>query len=76
MEFNFSAQCNLGVAKAQGELILLLNDDIEVFEKSWLRKMVGQAMQSGIGAVGARLLYAGTNKIACRYYQPAGWTFS
>ena len=63
MEFNFSAQCNLGVSKAQGELILLLNDDIEVFEKSWLRKMVGQAMQSGIGAVGARLLYAGTNKI-------------
>ena len=63
MEFNFSAQCNLGVSRAQGELILLLNDDIEVFEKSWLRKMVGQAMQPGIGAVGARLLYAGTNKI-------------
>lgn len=63
MEFNFSAQCNLGVARTQGELILLLNDDIEVFEKNWLRKMVGQAMQPDIGAVGARLLYAGTNKI-------------
>lgn len=63
MDFNFSAQCNIGVQAAKGELILLLNDDIEVFEKSWLRKMVGQAMQDGIGAVGARLLYANTNKI-------------
>lgn len=63
MDFNFSAQCNIGVQEASGELILLLNDDIEVFEKSWLRRMVGQAMQEGIGAVGARLLYAGTNKI-------------
>lgn len=63
MDFNFSAQCNMGVEISTGELILLLNDDVEVFEKSWLTKMVGQAMQDGIGAVGARLLYAGTNKI-------------
>lgn len=57
MEFNFSAMCNLGVREAKGEYILLLNDDIEVIEKDWLRIMLGQAMLPGVGAVGAKLWY-------------------
>lgn len=59
MPFNFSKMCNLGAAKAQGEYLLLLNDDMEVIEdcKDWLERMVGQAMQRHVGAVGAKLLY-------------------
>ena len=57
MAFNFSAMCNLGEKAAEGEYILLLNDDVEVIEADWLRIMLGQAMLSGTGAVGAKLWY-------------------
>lgn len=63
MPFNFSRMCNLGAKEAQGELLLLLNDDIEIIEKSWLGRMVGQAIQPATGAVGAKLWYAGTEQI-------------
>ena len=63
MPFNFSRMCNMGVAQAGGDLILLLNDDIEVIEKNWLGRMVGQALQPHVGAVGAKLWYADTRQI-------------
>lgn len=63
MEFNFSKMCNLGVQHAKGDLILLLNDDMEIVEESWLARMAGQALQPHVGAVGAKLWYAGTEKI-------------
>lgn len=63
MEFNFSAMCNMGVEKAEGDYILLLNDDIEIIQKDWLELMLGQAMQPHTGAVGAKLWYAGSNVI-------------
>lgn len=63
MPFNFSRMCNIGVAHAKGDLILLLNDDIEIIEHSWLRRMAGQALQPHTGAVGAKLWYAGTQDI-------------
>lgn len=63
MEFNFSAMCNLGAAKAQGEYLLLLNDDIEILHRDWLYIMAGQAAQPHTGAVGAKLWYAGSCSI-------------
>lgn len=57
MDFNFSAMCNLGAKAANGEYLLLLNDDIEVIEGSYMKRMAGQASVSGIGAVGAKLWY-------------------
>lgn len=33
--FNFSAKINLGVAESRGEVLLLLNDDIEVLPVGW-----------------------------------------
>lgn len=63
MSFNFSAMCNLGVKKACGEYILLLNDDIEVIEENWLRILLGQARLPGVGAVGAKLWYPEGEKI-------------
>lgn len=63
MEFNFSAMCNLGAGKAQGEYLLFLNDDMEVIQKDWLAILLGQAMQSYVGAVGAKLWYANGDRI-------------
>jgi len=56
-EFNFSAMCNAGAARARGEYLLFLNDDIELFQPQWLRRMLGQAQQKDVGAVGAKLYY-------------------
>ena len=55
--FNFSAINNLGVREARGEVVGLLNNDLEAIEPDWLGEMVAQAMRPEIGAVGARLLY-------------------
>ena len=57
MEFNYSKINNLAVKEAKGEYILLLNNDTEVITDNWLQIMVGYAMQSHIGAVGAKLIY-------------------
>lgn len=63
MPFNFSRMCNLGAQNSAGDLLLFLNDDIEIIEESWLGRMVGQALQPHVGAVGARLWYAQTEKL-------------
>lgn len=55
--FNYSAINNFAVAHAKGEYICLLNNDIEVLEPEWLTEMMREALQPGVGAVGARLLY-------------------
>ena len=55
--FNFAQRINLGVAQAQGEFILLLNDDVEVLTPDWIESMLEFAQQPDIGAVGAKLLY-------------------
>lgn len=56
-DFNFSAMCNLGAKTAKGEYLLFLNDDMEIIEPSWLRKMKEQATLCHVGAVGAKLYY-------------------
>lgn len=63
MEFNFSKMCNIGAKQANGEYILLLNDDMEVIQGSWLTRMVGHATLPYVGAVGAKLLYPNTTLI-------------
>ncbi|WP_214473503.1 glycosyltransferase [Mesorhizobium sp. dw_380] len=55
--FNFSRLNNAAVEIAAGEVIALLNNDIEVIAPDWLTEMVEHALRPGIGAVGARLLY-------------------
>ncbi|MGC5616618.1 glycosyltransferase family 2 protein [Georgenia sp. Z1491] len=55
--FNFSRSINAGVGAASGELVLLLNDDAEIVDPTWLRDLVAIGLEDGIGAVGARLLY-------------------
>lgn len=55
--FNYSAINNFAVEQAKGEVVVLLNNDIEIISRDWLTEMVGHALRPGIGAVGAKLLY-------------------
>lgn len=55
--FNYSAINNCAVAEASGELICLLNNDIEMLSPDWLVIMATQALRDDVGAVGAQLLY-------------------
>jgi O-antigen biosynthesis protein len=55
--FNYSALNNYAVGFAKGEVLALVNDDIEVTSANWLTEMVRHALRPGIGAVGARLWY-------------------
>jgi GT2 family glycosyltransferase len=55
--FNYSAINNRAIARATGELICLLNNDIEMISPDWLAIMATQAMRKDVGAVGAQLLY-------------------
>jgi O-antigen biosynthesis protein len=55
--FNYSAINNFGVQEATGEVVVLLNNDIDVIDGGWLREMVSFAVRLDVGAVGAKLLY-------------------
>jgi len=55
--FNYSAINNFGVKHAKGEVIGLINNDIEIIGEEWLNEMVQHALRPEIGAVGAKLYY-------------------
>lgn len=55
--FNYAAIQNFAAKKANGEYLLLLNNDTEVIDSDFLISMVGYAKQQKVGAVGAKLLY-------------------
>lgn len=56
--FNYSAINNFGVTCAQGSMIGLINNDIEVISPDWLSEMVSHASRQDIGCVGAKLYYS------------------
>ena len=55
--FNFSAINNFAAKQANGEMYLLLNNDIEIISENWLGEMVSLALQKNVGIVGAMLYY-------------------
>lgn len=55
--FNYSQLNNEAVKRAKGEIVGLINNDIEVISPNWLSEMVSHAVRPGVGAVGAKLLY-------------------
>ena len=55
--FNYARLNNEGVRQARGDLVCLLNDDIEVITPNWLEELAGQAQRKSIGAASALLLY-------------------
>ncbi|GGY28056.1 glycosyltransferase [Paludibacterium paludis] len=62
-EFNFSAQCNLGVREASGEYIVLLNNDVEIIQSEWMERLLMQAQHAEVGIAGAKLVYPETGKV-------------
>ena len=55
--FNFSAINNYAVKHAKGEIIGLINNDMEIINDDWLSEMVSHAVRPEIGCVGAKLYY-------------------
>ena len=55
--FNYSAINNTAVRAATGEIVLLLNNDIDIIHSDWLREMVSLAVRPDVGAVGSKLIY-------------------
>jgi GT2 family glycosyltransferase len=56
--FNYSAINNIAAKSAKGQILILMNNDVEAIDGSWLDEMVSQASRAEIGVVGAKLLYA------------------
>lgn len=56
-QFNFANLNNQAVSEAKGELIALMNNDVEATHAGWLAIMAAQALRPEIGAVGAKLLF-------------------
>ncbi len=56
-EFNYSAINNFGVKAADGDYILLLNNDTEIINPDCLAQMLGYCQREDVGIVGARLYY-------------------
>lgn len=56
--FNYSAINNFGSRQANGEILGLINNDIEVISPNWLTEMVSHAIRPDVGCVGAKLFYA------------------
>ena len=55
--FNYSAINNFAVGESNGEVLGLLNNDVEVINPDWLDEMVSQVSRPDVGCVGAKLYY-------------------
>ncbi len=56
-DFNYSKMNNMAAKEAKGDVLLLLNDDIEADGSDWMDTMACFAKREGAGCVGCRLLY-------------------
>ena len=56
--FNFSAINNFGATFAEGEHLLLLNNDTEVISPDFIEEMMGYLQRPDAGVVGAKLYFA------------------
>ena len=55
--FNYSAINNFAATHAKGEVIGLVNNDVEVINPEWLTEMVSHSLREDIGCVGAKLYF-------------------
>jgi GT2 family glycosyltransferase len=55
--FNYANLNNRAIAQAGGEIVGLVNNDIEALHPGWLDEIVSQLLRPGVGAVGAKLLW-------------------
>jgi len=57
LPFNHSAICNKAASIADGDFLVLMNDDTSVITQFWLAEMLGYAELDEVGAVGCMLLF-------------------
>lgn len=57
-QFNYPAVNNRAAEIATGELVCLLNNDIEILENNWLKLLVSTVARPDVDVVGAKLLWA------------------
>ncbi|WP_313166625.1 glycosyltransferase family 2 protein [Massilia oculi] len=55
--FNYADLNNRAIAQANGEIVGLINNDIEALHAGWLDEIVAQLQRPEVGAVGAKLLW-------------------
>lgn len=55
--FNYADLNNRAIAQASGEIVGLVNNDIEALHAGWLDEIVAQLLRPEVGAVGAKLLW-------------------
>ncbi len=56
-DFNYSKINNFGAKAANGEYLVLLNNDTEVITRNWMEELLMYAQRSDVGAVGCMLYY-------------------
>ncbi len=56
-DFNYSRINNFGAGYANGEYLILLNNDTEVITRNWMEEMLMYAQRDDVGAVGCMLYY-------------------
>ena len=57
-EFNYSGINNFGAGYANGEYLLLLNNDTQVITINWMEELLMYAQREDVACVGAKLYYA------------------
>jgi GT2 family glycosyltransferase len=55
--FSYAKSCNAGADAARGEILVMLNNDTEVLEPTWLEVLAAEAQRPEVGVVGCLLLY-------------------
>lgn len=55
--FSYARSCNEGARVAEGEILIMLNNDTEVMTPDWIELLAGEAQRKEIGGVGCLLFY-------------------
>lgn len=55
--FNYAEKCNVGVLNSYGDVVLLLNDDIEILSDGFVVDLVAPLFETGVGMTGAKLIF-------------------
>jgi O-antigen biosynthesis protein len=58
--FNFSEKCNQGVLASYGDVVVLLNDDVEIADEGFVTELVAPLFERGVGMTGAHLVNSDT----------------
>lgn len=55
--FNYAAVNNRAAEICTGEYVCLLNNDIEIIDRNWIKEMISHAVNPKVGIVGAKLCW-------------------